>query len=103
MMIRLWQFACPSGKHPVQVLKSLDWHKVAVDVVEVAIHSDAEHDGITLFMEAQVQPTTSADPPGCMHTTAVRRCVLVLAPRLDHHTYSAEQVPWLAERRCLQA
>ena len=44
----------------MQVLKSLDWQKVTVDVVEVAVHSDAEHDGITLFMEAQVSPSLHA-------------------------------------------
>ena len=32
-----------------QVLKSLDCKKVTVDVVEVAVHSDAEHDAITLY------------------------------------------------------
>ena len=47
----------------LQVLKSLDWQKVTVDVAEIAVHSDAEHDGITLFMEAQVpRPAACADP-----------------------------------------
>ena len=38
----------------LQVLKSVDWQKVTVDVVEVAVHSDPEHDTITQFMERQV-------------------------------------------------
>ena len=38
------------------MLKSLDWGKFTVDVVEVAVHSDAEHDAITLFLETQVKP-----------------------------------------------
>jgi len=42
-----------------------------VDVVEVAVHSDAEHDGITLFMEAQVLHAACADPASVCARPAV--------------------------------
>ena len=64
-----------------QVLKSLDWQKFSVDVVEVAVHSDAEHDAITLFLETQVSPGV---PPA---TEAL--CQPTVLPAVQHSRNAA--------------
>lgn len=38
-----------------QVLKSVDLAKSEIDVIEVAIHSDIEHEQISAYMESQVR------------------------------------------------
>lgn len=38
-----------------QVLKSVDMKATKLDVVEVAIHSDLEHEAISVYMAAQVR------------------------------------------------
>lgn len=51
-----------TGVRASQVLKSLDYEKTAVDLVEVAVHSRQERAHISSFLLSQVRPARSAVP-----------------------------------------
>ncbi len=56
---RAWNCQRADVAHVLQILKSLDYSKTSVDVIEFAIHSMYDRDQIAVLLESKVKNLTA--------------------------------------------